>query len=93
MNRKYSGILGILCNPSIFRTMVYSKRWHIQNPDIFRTKVYSEPWDTQNLTQIQNLAKHLRWSIVQKLLTAIVVFANYNHFCNISFSSSLLFQI
>ena len=51
--------------------------------------VFSEPWDTQNLSQMQNPVKHLQWSIVQKLLTAIVVFANYNYFCNISFSHSI----
>ena len=80
MARKYSGILRTLYNPSIFRTLVYSKPWHIQNPDIFRTEVYSEPWDTQNLTKIQNPIKHLQWSVVQKLLTAIVAFSNYNYF-------------
>ena len=93
MARKYSGILRTLCKPSIFRTLIYSKPWHIQNPDIFRTEVYSEPWDTQNLTKIQNPIKHLQWSVVQKLLTAIVVFSNYNYFCNISFLSSLLFKL
>ena len=86
MPRKYSRLLRTLCNPSIFRTLAYSKPWHMQNPDIFRTEVYSEPWDTQNSTQIQ------RWSLVQKILTAIVVFAIYKYFCNISFSSSLLFK-
>ena len=49
----------------------YSEPWYTENPDIFRI----EPWDTQNL-EIQNYVKHLRWSIVQKLLTVIVVFAN-----------------
>ena len=93
MPRKYSGIVRTQCNPSIFRTLVSSKPWHIQNPDTFRTDVYSEPWDTWNLAQIQNPVKHLRWSIVQKVLTAVVVFANDNYFCNISFSSSLLFKI
>ena len=49
MPRKYSGTLRTLCNPGIFRTLVYSKPWHIQNqkhmqnPGIFRTEVYSEP--------------------------------------------------
>ena len=97
MPRKYSGLLRTLCNPSIFRTLVYSKPWqiqnqrHMQNSGIFRTEVYSEPWGTQNPRQIQNSVKHLRWSIVQKLLTATAVFANYNYFWNISFLHSLLF--
>ena len=47
----------------------------------------------QNARQIQNSVKHLWWSTVQKLLTAIVVFENYNCFCNISFSLSLRFLI
>ena len=47
---------------------------HMQNPGIFRTEVYPEPSDTQNPV------KHLRWSIVQKLLTElflqiIIIFA------------------
>ena len=76
MARKYSGILRTRCNCSIFKTLVYSKPWHIQNAEIFRTEVYSEPWDTQNLTKIQKPSKHLQWSVAQKLLTVIVVFSN-----------------
>ena len=47
--RKYSDILRTLCNPSIFKTLVYLKPWHIQNQrhmqkaGTFRTKIYSEP--------------------------------------------------
>ena len=47
--RKYSDILRTLCNPSIFKTLVYLKAWHIQNQrhmqkaGTFRTKIYSEP--------------------------------------------------
>ena len=54
MPGKYSGILRTLYNPSTFRTLVYSKPWHIQNqrhvqnPGIFKTGIfrtlgYSEP--------------------------------------------------
>ena len=81
MFRNYSGILGTLCNPGIFRTLTYSKPWHIQNqrhmqnPGIFRNLIYSEPWHIQNQRCIQHPVKHLRWSILQKILTAIVVFA------------------
>ena len=69
MSRKYSDILRTLCNPQ-----------HIQNPGIFKTlayselKAYSEPW------HIQNLVKHLRWSILQKLFKVMIVFTNYNYF-------------
>ena len=62
--------------------------------EMFRTlcnSTYSEPWYMQNqkLRHIQNPVKHLWWSILQTLLTAVVVFANY--FRNISISNSLLF--
>ena len=68
--RKYLDILRTLCNPSIFRTLIYSKPWHMQNqmhmqknPGIFKTELYLEPWDTRNPV------KHLWWSTVQQLLS------------------------
>ena len=45
----YSGIFKTLCNPGIFRNVIYPEPWHIQNHKhiqnlgIFRTMVYSEP--------------------------------------------------
>ena len=45
----YPGIFKTLCNPGIFRTVLYSESWyvenqkHIQNPGIFTSLVYSEP--------------------------------------------------
>ena len=50
----YSGIFKTLCNPGIFRTVVYPEPWHIQNqkliqnPGIFRTLEYSESPQIQN---------------------------------------------
>ena len=44
----YSGIFKTLCNPDIFRTVVYrepeaySEPWHIYKPGIFRIPVYLE---------------------------------------------------
>ena len=38
----YSDIFKTLCNPGIFRTVVYPESWHIQNPGIFRTLAYSK---------------------------------------------------
>ena len=32
-----------LCNPDIFRALVYLEPWHIQNPDVIRTLSYSIP--------------------------------------------------
>ena len=92
--RKYSDILRTLCNPSIFRTLIYSKPWqyaepdayaeepwHIQNRGIFRTLGYSEPCQTSMMEHCAKIVKQ------------IVAFANYNYFCNISYSRSLLFTI
>ena len=92
MLRKYSAILRTLCNPSIFEP------WHTQNPGIFRTRsicrtlAYSEQRYIQNPRQIQNPVKQLRWSIVQELLIAVVVFANYNLIVVAWFTFSLCFS-
>ena len=65
----------------------YSEQLYIQNQthtkdiSIFRTlavsrpDTYSEPWNIQNQRHIQNPVKHLRWSFLQKQLTAIIIFA------------------
>ena len=87
MPRKYSDILRTLCNPSIFRTLVYSKLWHIQNIGIFRALGYSEPEANSESCQTSMMEHYA------KILAAIAVFGNYNYFCNISFSRSLLFKI
>ena len=48
-NQAYSGIFRTLCNPDIFKTMVYlelqdiQNQKHIQNRGIFRTLAYSNP--------------------------------------------------
>ena len=59
----YFGLTGI------FRR-IRKLTWHIQ--------AYSEPWYIQNHKprNILNRAEHVQWSILQKLLTAIVVFTN-----------------
>ena len=80
------GIFRTLCNPGIFRTLVYTEQkaycepWYIENRGIFRTLVYSEPW------HIQNPVKHLLWSVFAKIVN------DYNYFHNISFSSFLLYE-
>ena len=81
-------------NCGIFRTLAYSQPWHIQNLGIFRslvyseTDVYSEQYYIKNPRHIQNPFQHLRWNIFQKESRAIIIFANYSHQNNISFSSS-----
>ena len=61
----------------------------IQNLGIFRTLTYSEPWHIQNPRYIGNPVKHLQRNVLQKQSTAIIIFANYNYFRNISFSRSV----
>ena len=56
MRPKYQFALRVLslCNPGIFRNLVYSEPeaisepWYIQNPAVIRTLVYSELWHIQN---------------------------------------------
>ena len=49
----YSGTFKTLCNPGMFRTVVYPEPCHIQNQKhihnsgIFRTPVYSKRWNIQ----------------------------------------------
>ena len=62
--------------PSV--TRAYSEPWYIHNHEVFRTEAYAELWDTQSPRQILNPVKHLQRSNVQKLLIAVVVFANYD---------------
>ena len=90
-------------------TLAYSEsrhiqnKKHIQNPDISKTLAYSEPetylesWATQNtwifrtgdiLRTLSNIYDEVLWETV-----AIIIFANYNYFCNISFPGPLLHKI
>ena len=63
----YSGIFKTLCNPGIFRTVVYPEPWHIQkqkyiqNLGIFAILVYSEPPQIQNagIFKIQGIIRTL----------------------------------
>ena len=67
----------MLCNPDIFRTLVYSEPWqiqnqrHIQNLGIFRTLAsskpegYSEPWYIQNRRIFRTLERFVK--VVNKL--------------------------
>ena len=44
----YSGIFKILCNPGIFRTMLYPEPNISRTRGICRTLVYSQAWYIQN---------------------------------------------
>ena len=46
-----------------------------------------------NPRHTENPFKHPWWSALRKELTAIIIFANYEYSCNISFSVSLLYGI
>ena len=71
------GIFRTLCNPGIFRTVVYTEQKHILSRDILRTMAYSEPW------HIQNPVIYLLWSVFAKIVN------DCNNFYNVSFSSFL----
>ena len=108
--RNYSGLFWALCNPDIFRILVYSEsshiqdQSHIQNPCISKVlahseiETYSESWALQNPRIIRTgFIPRTLWNIynglLEKQLTAITIFANYNHFCNITFSCPLIHKI
>ena len=46
-----------------------------------------------NPRRTERSVKHPRGSALRKELTTIIIFANYDYFCNISFSRSLLYGI
>ena len=52
----YSGSFRGLYNPSVFRTLAYSKLWYVHNPGTFRALVYTEPWHIQKQSHIFNPA-------------------------------------
>ena len=65
---------------------------YIQNPSIvrtrsiFRTLTYLEPWYIQNhsilnLRHIQNIVKHLRWKVLQKIATKLT----FSYFLKMNF--------
>ena len=86
-------------NPDLFktrgklRTLVYSKLQHIQNqrhihiPGLFIIFGYSEPEAYSEHCQIAAM------ECFEKQLTAIIIFASYDYFRNISFSCPLVHAI
>ena len=77
----------------MFRTLVYPKLWHIQNwkpvqnPELFRTLEYPEPEAYSEPCQTSTMEGF------EKQLAAIIIFATYNYFRYISFSSPLVLEI
>ena len=77
----YSGIFRILCDPAIFRILLYSEPWHIQNlqnqrhiqsPGTFRALPYSEPFQTsitEPFAKIINCCKKCCSSVKTPYLT------------------------
>ena len=84
---------GIFKTRVMFRTPVYPKLWHIQNqryiqnPRLLRTlgyavpETYSEPCQTSTMERFE------------KQLTAMIIFASYNYFRNISSLCPLVYEI
>ena len=104
-NLAYSAFIQAYSEPCV--TLAYSELWYIQNPDIFKTRgifrtlLYPKLRHIQNERHIQK-SGHFRtlgysesstMERLEKQLTAIIIFASYNHFWNISFSCSLVHEI
>ena len=91
----YSGVFRTLCNPGIFRTLTclepeaYLEPWYIHRTRcIFRTLalcIFLTRGIFGNLSNIYDGA-------FTKRVNGYNCFANYNYFCNISFSRSLLYK-
>ena len=82
----------------------YSEPWHIQNSVIFRIltywelEAYSEPCDTDNPHIFRTLARWEPKAYSEPCQTSLMecfakIVNNYNYFCNIIFSFSLLYDI
>ena len=58
----YSDIFKTLCNPGIFRTVVYPESLHIQNPGVFRTPEYTscKLYTMKRFAKIFNSYSYLR---------------------------------
>ena len=75
---------GIFKTRGIFRTLVHPKLWHIQNlrhtqnPELLKTLEYSQP-ETYSKPRQTCTMEHL-----EKQLTAVIFFASYNYFRNVS---------
>ena len=97
--------LAYLQNSGRFRILAYSKPetysepWYIQNSGTFRTRDilkildYSEPL---GYSESEAYSQPYQASTIERLkkqLTAIIVFASYNHFRSISFSCPLVHEI
>ena len=84
---------GIFETRDIFKALVFPKLWHIQtqkhiqNPGLFRTLRYSTLEAYSEPCQISTMER------LEEQLTAIIIFASYNCFCNISFSCLLAHEI
>ena len=106
--RNYSGIFWTLCNPGIFRTLLYWASWHIQNQNM--SEAYSEPWyihncgtfRTRKMLRILSYSESKTYSEpcqastmehFEKQLTVIIIFASYDYFCNISLWCPLIHEI
>ena len=71
----------------IFRTLVYPKLWHIQNlrhtqnPELLKTLEYSQYSQPETYSKLRQTCtmEHL-----EKQLTAVIFFASYNYFRNVS---------
>ena len=58
-------------------SLAFATRWNQKHQSYVRIRLFfkiPEPWHIQNQKHIQNLVKYLRWSVLQKWLTAVIIF-------------------
>ena len=85
--RNYSGIFWTLCNPNMFRTLVYLESWHIQNqrhiqnPGLSKTLAHSESWDIQKNRGILRALSNICEEVLLETANS------YNYFCKLQLFS------
>ena len=88
----FTGTFRTLCNPGIFRTLVYSVPWYIQSPGIFRTLLYSEPWYIQSPGIFRTLVHSENWHIQNPLIFRTLLYSDPWHIQNPGIFRALVYS-
>ena len=93
----YSHIFKTLCNPGIFRTVIYPEPWIFRTRSIFRTLAYVELWYIQNPLIFRTLAFSNSEAYSEPCQTSTMkhfakIVNGYNYFCSNGFPRSLLHE-
>ena len=105
-NQAYTGIIQAYSEPCV--AMVYSKIWYIQNPGISKTSIFRTHIQSSGIFKTRDMFRILGYSELEayseacqtstmehfeKQVAAIIIFASYNYFRNISISCPLVEEI